>query len=197
MSFLDDALGAALGGVGLGLPLAHFWGDLNKRGKATPYQKTPPIGASDVGLLEELRNPLAEINKKRQAGLQGSLGRLGTRETASSRASGRVSGEYIPQELEIAGKRASRGIEDTLGGALGGASYDELLKQKEHEQNLALANEIGALSAPTLLEQILGGLSGGGKAGAQFYGLYNALGTQPKRRNTQFSSAPEDIYAIG
>lgn len=148
------------------------------------------MSASGVRLIDQLRDPLTGINKQRQESLKGSLGRIGSRQTASSRASGRVLGEYAPAELSRAGGMASRSLEDTLLGALGGASFDETRKQQEHQASMALAREIGALSAPSLLQQVLGGLSGGARTGMQFGQLYGALNkpSSPKGR------IPQDFY---
>lgn len=133
---------------------------------------------SDVKLLDPLKDPLSKINKKSQSSLQDALNQIGARQTASANASGRVQGQYAPAELARAGNQASLGIEDALAGAYGGASYDELKKQQEHEQNLALAREIGDLTAPSVLEQVLSGLGGGVRTGGQAYALYNQLGNQ-------------------
>lgn len=133
------------------------------------------LAASNVPLLDQLKDPLSGINKKAQANLQDILGQLGTQATTSAKASGRTTGSYAPAELARVGTNASNTIQDTLLGALGGTSYDELLKQKEQERNLALARRIGDLSAPSLLQQILGGLGSGAQTGAQFYSLFHAL----------------------
>jgi len=133
------------------------------------------LGAGGVKLIDQLRDPLQQINTQGQNNLQGILQRIGTRQTASSKASGRVQGQYAPQELARSGGIASRGLEDTLAGALGGASLDEVRKQQEHQRNLALVRQIGDLMSPSILQQVLAGLGGGAKAGAQGYALYSAL----------------------
>lgn len=136
--------------------------------------------AGDVALLDPLKDPLAAIKRKRQSALDAELGKISSQATESMRGRGVSRSDYIPQEISRAGGMASRGIEDTLLGALGGASYDELQKKQEHDRNLALAREIGSLSAPSLLEQILGGLGGAAGAGAQFGSLFSALGKKKK-----------------
>lgn len=134
------------------------------------------LTAGGVKLIDKLKSPLGGYNQQAQGSLQDALGRIGTRQNASAKASGRVRGEYGQAELNRAGTRASGAIEDTLLGSLGGTSYDEVLKQKEHQRNLMLAKMIGDANAPSALEQVLSGLGGGARAGGQFYSLYNALG---------------------
>lgn len=134
------------------------------------------LTGSKVPLLEELRGPLRQIGAGRRNSLKSSIGGISERQAASSRASGRVLGEYAPAALSEAGTQAYGGIEDALLGALGGASLDEVQKRKEHEDNLALVQQIGDLNSPSTLEEVLMGLSGGAKAGGQAASLYQALG---------------------
>jgi len=131
--------------------------------------------AGDVKLIDSLRDPLKTIRNKSQGSLSDFLGKIGAQQKTSATASGRVPSAYAPAELGRAGTRASTGIEDMLSNALGGTSYDEILKQKEHERNMALAKEIGDLQSPSTWEQVLSGLGGGARAGGQFYSLYNSL----------------------
>lgn len=126
------------------------------------------LDAGGVRLIDDLRMPLKRTNQKSQDLLRQALGRIGGRQNAS----GAPRGEYFGQELQRAGNTASLGIEDDLLGALAGGSYEEAMQQKEHEASLALAQEIGDLSAPSTLEQVLAGLGGGARAGGQFSQLY-------------------------
>lgn len=186
-SFKNAAKGFGLGGIA-GIVPGGLFSSLNKRKGYTPYNPGPPVGASDIGLIESLKGPLSGVNKKAQGRLTGALGRVSGQANENMRARGVMQSDYIPQEVSRAGTTASTGIEDTLLGALGGASYDEFGKQKEHEANLALAREIGALSAPTLLQQILGGLGGGANAAGQFGSLYSALNNRPSSGSYQSPS---------
>lgn len=187
------AAGAGLGG-GLGGLVGGFWGDLNKRKSAPGYQPQKPITASDISLLSELKAPISAINKKRQSSLTSRVGGVSDEARASMAGRGVAQSDYIPQEIGRASAMESRGIEDALLGALGGASYDEAKKQREHEQNLALAEEIGALSAPTLLQEILGGLGGGAKTGFQFSQLYDALNKNKPGMEYAGYSGPRPSY---
>jgi hypothetical protein len=144
--------------------------------------------AGDVKLNDSIRGPLSSINKKAQGGLEAALGRIGSRQKASSVASGRVEGTYAPAELARGGAQASSGIEDALLGALGNTSYDEMTKDHDQEQNLALANEIARLNAPSVLEQVLSGLGGGAKAAGGFASLYKSL-----NRNQTGGSLPPSL----
>lgn len=114
--------------------------------------------SGDVKLNKSLLDPINKIGQKSRASLEGALGRVQGRNRAGQEASGRTQGEYTGQELGRASTMANRGVEDTLAGALGGASYDELMAEQEHQRNLALANEIGKSSKPGLLEEVLGGI---------------------------------------
>lgn len=134
------------------------------------------LQAKDVGLIEALKEPVSGINKKRQSSLQGRIGGISDQAKANMLGRGVAKSDYIPEQISQAGEMGSRGIEDALLGALGESSLGENKKQREHEANLALIEEISALSKPSVLQQVLGGLSGAAQAGAQFGGLYQALG---------------------
>lgn len=168
-------IGSALGGLGLGGPIGGFFGDLTKRKSYTPGRASAPATAKDIKLLDPLKG-YTEANRARgQGGLDAALSGITGQNAESMKARGVTHSDYIPAELTRAGGAASRGLEDTLLGQLGGGTYDEFKKEQEHQRNLDLVNEIGALSAPTLLQEILGGLSGGAKTGLQFSQLYSAL----------------------
>lgn len=156
------------------------------------------LAGNDVKLLDPLKAPLSGINKKAQGSLQEALGKIGERQTESARASGRIRGEYAPAELGRAGTMASSSIEDALAGALGNASYDEIRKQKEHEQNLALAREIGDLTAPSVLQQVLSGLGGAASAAGAGKALYDSLGRQSYNASTpvDFGISSPSYYGL-
>jgi len=187
MSLWGDIAGTALGGVGGGL-LAHYWDDLNKHGNGSPgVSSRVPLTAGNVKLIDPLKDPLTGINKRAQGSLQAALGRIQGQSLASGRASGRISGSYIPQELNRASTMGSRGIEDTLYGGLGGASLKDMLAAQEHQRNLELVNEIGGELSPSILQQIFGGLGAAGQAGAGISSIYSSLN---KKQPTNTSIYP-------
>lgn len=137
---------------------------------------TPPTTADQVLLSDPLKAPLGQISQKGQGSLADALGKVSAQASTSQIASGRPRGQYIGQALGRANTMASRGIEDSVAGALGGASLKDYQNQKEFEQNMALANEIGALNSPSLIQQILGGANSAAQGAGEFKGLYDALG---------------------
>ena len=133
------------------------------------------LGAGDVKLLDnyDLKSSLKKTNKGVQDRLQEALGRIGSRQAISSGAyAGRVRGEYAPQELQRAGQQESAGIEDQLTRLLSEGSYDEAVKQNEHEKDLALAREIGNLNKGSSAQELLAALGEAGQLGGTAYGMY-------------------------
>lgn len=63
-------------------------------------------------------------------------------------------------------------LESALGGGLGQTGYQNTLQQRDYEQQRQLAEEIGRLNKPDLLQQILGGVGSVGGTAAQIYGAY-------------------------
>jgi hypothetical protein len=153
-----------------------------------------PLFANGISLTDKLRDPLSAINSGSQDKLSLALGAIGDRQRASNRAVGRTQGSYAPAELSRATQTASTGLKDKLLGALGDASYSEYKKNRDHQRNMALVNEIGDLSAPSILEQILGGLGGGAKAGGEFYSLYNSLNKRPSVNTARPNLSMNDFY---
>ena len=156
------------------------------------------LGAGDVKLLEDygVRSSLKKANKGSQDLLEQALQRIGDRQTASSKASGRVRGQYAQQELGLAGDRASLGIEDQLAGLLAGGSYDELNKQKEHEQNLALAEEVGRLNKGGSTQELLAALGAAGQLGGTAYGIYNGRQRDTSRVPNANGSLPSSLSLL-
>lgn len=133
------------------------------------------LGAGDVKLMDnyDLKSSLKKTNKGVQDRLQEALGRIGGRQATSAGAyAGRVRGEYAPQELQRAGQEESTNIEDQLTQLLATGSYDELIKQNEHEQNLALANEVGRLNKGSSMQELMAALGAAGQLGGAAYGMY-------------------------
>lgn len=68
-------------------------------------------------------------------------------------------------------------LESALGGGLGNTAYQNALAQRDYTQNVGLANEVGALNKPNLLQQVLGGIGNVGGTAAQVYGAWGKNGT--------------------
>lgn len=67
-------------------------------------------------------------------------------------------------------------LESALGGGLGDTAYKNRLGEREYDQNTQLADEIGALNKPDLLQQIFGGIGAVGGPIATYYGLRGLRG---------------------
>ncbi|MCI0562723.1 MAG: hypothetical protein MN733_29940 [Nitrososphaera sp.] len=154
-----------------------------------------PLVAGGVKLLRDLKDPLTGISAKRRGSLESELGRLTGRARAGQIATGRPQGEFIGQELGRAGDLGSRRIDDALLGILGEGSLRDFRSEQDFQRNAALAEEIGAALAPSLLQQITSGLGGLGQAGLQGAGLFQALRRRP-RTSGRFSFASDDLGEV-
>ena len=133
--------------------------------------------AGDVKLIDSLKQPLSGYATAAKGSLQDALGRITARSQAGQQASGRPQGEYAGQQFEQASMMGQRGIDDTLGGVLGNASYGEAIAAKKFDRDMALAKRIGALNKPSTLSQVFQGIGGAADAVGQAKGLYDSLGT--------------------
>lgn len=149
--------------------------------------------AGDIKLAQPLKDPLSQIGVQSQGNLADALGKIRSRATTSSRASGRPQGVYQGQAIDRAGASAGRGINDALYGALGTTSYNDFRNQQQFERQMALAKEIGDKMSPSTAEEVLGGLSQGVKLGAKGAGIYQALGNG----STPRTSSALDLYNPG
>lgn len=185
-----------------GLALANpiGWGpslykNLSKGNGYTPSApvNTPPMTADKVKLLDPLKGQLGGYAKSGQNSLSDALGTLNNQATTSAQASGRVMGDYQGQALGRANTMASRGINDSVAGLLGGASLKDAQSQQEFEQKMALAREIGAMNSPTMLQEIIGGISGGANVAGQGASLYQALGNRGGGGGSSSGSLPPNL----
>lgn len=188
----EDALAAA-NPIGWGPALYKHATEGN--GYTPPGPNTrKPLGAADIGLSDPLKDPLGKIAGQTQGNLSNALGRIKGQAATSSIASGRPVGQYQGEAIGRANTLASRGINDALGGTLGGASLKDKQNQIEFENNMALANEIGALNAPNLLQQVLGGVGGAANTGLKFKGLSDALGKNGSTGSSYQETSPSLNY---
>lgn len=128
---------------------------------------------------------------KTDPGLSASLGAIGNKQgntigNVYSRIRNRAATEataptmrpspYLADRLGTAEDFSQKGLSGALEGVLGDTSYKDSLAERDYQQNIGLAKRIGDLNKPSLMQEILGGLSGGAKAGGGFASLYQALG---------------------
>lgn len=81
-------------------------------------------------------------------------------------------GSYADQRLTTTQGLDTGNLEAALGGGLGNTAYQDTLAQREYGQNTQLANEVGRLNKPDLLQQILSGVGNVGGTAAQIYGAW-------------------------
>jgi len=144
------------------------------------------LTAGDIGLVNPLKNPLSDIEGKRRASLETSLGRIEGRNRQGQVVSGRPMGEYTGEELGRSSTMANRGVEDMLYGVLGKGSYKDLLSEQEHQRQMALAKKVGRAYAPSLGQEIMSGVTLAGQiipavagAGKSAYNYFNQAGEVP------------------
>jgi hypothetical protein len=128
-----------------------------------------------------LKDPLAGIGGQTSGRLNDSASMIRNRFNAGASATGRPASPYFDQQFGQAQAQGQRGIEDSLYGVLGNASYKDQLAVRDHQRKMALAKMIGGANKPSTLQEVLGGigafapampaLAGGAKS------LYNSMGT--------------------
>lgn len=129
------------------------------------------MSAGGIKLRDPLKQPLGAIGAQRQSSLQDALGGITERSRASQMASGRPQGQYTGQALGMANTLASRGIDDSLYGLIGEASYGEDRADRDHLRMVSLAKKYGNAMKPSTMQEILGGV--GAIGGAIAPGLAN------------------------
>lgn len=140
-----------------------------------PTLTGPPAQASDINLNPSLTKTLGTIGTGAQGKISDIYGRMRTQMASDARPKSVGPGSYADQRFTtgqgISNKNLGAGLENVLGNE----GYESWKNQRDFNQNMALANYTGALNKPSLLEQALGGLSGGAQLGGQGYGLYQSL----------------------
>lgn len=86
-------------------------------------------------------------------------------------------GSYAGTRLAATQGLDTGNLETALGQGIGSTAYNNTLQNREYNQNTQLANEIGALNKPDLLQQILSGV---GNVGGTAAGIYGAWGKNAK-----------------
>lgn len=135
---------------------------------------------SSVKLRDSLKDPLSAIGGASQGRLQDVLGRITAQGQAGQMASGRPTGQYMGQMMGQANTLASRGIDDSLYGVIGNASYGQDRADRDHIRQMALAKKLGGMMKPNAMSEILSGIGSLGKLIPAGTSLYNAMGSQPQ-----------------
>lgn len=142
--------------------------------------------ASGVQLNPELKSVLGQIAAPQSKNITDAYSKL--------RGGIAPTSDYATERFAKTGGLAQGNLESVLGGVLGNTSYGDVKNERDYQQNYELAKRIGELNAPSLLEQVLGGLGGGAQTGGQFAGLYNSLKKPPKTTGSGNVAAANDFY---
>lgn len=137
--------------------------------------------ASGINLNDTLKDPLSAIGQGASGRLEGALGRIRTRFNAGASASGRHASPYFDETIGDAANLGERGIEDSLYGVLGGASYKNRLGERDHLRKMELAKRIGSMNSPSTLQEVLGGIGLAGQTIPAFIQGGNALASGLKK----------------
>lgn len=134
--------------------------------------------ASDVKIPGTLSGTLSGVgnNAYKQIGTNYDTARSRLKTEAGARG---MSGTQVAGPGSYADERFTTGqnqdignLESALGGGMGDTAYKNTLGEREYNQDTQLANEIGSLNKPDLLQQILSGVGDVGETSAQIYGAW-------------------------
>lgn len=134
--------------------------------------------ANQINLDPKLASLLQTIGAPQSTAISGSYGRYGDQMRRDARPGATVStspGTYGANRLAVRERLSQGGLSSGLAGVLGGEGLADWKSNRDFGQNMALAQLSGDLMKPSTLEQVLGGLGVGAKAGGQFAGLYNSM----------------------
>lgn len=141
--------------------------------------------AGSVKSLPQLGDALGGIQKTQGNNLSKVFDRVRSR----FQSEGNPKSDYFDQRMGVAQDFANRGLESSLEGVLGDASYKDALSERDHGQNMQLVQRIGALNKPSTLEEVLMGLSGAAGVAGQFAPLYKSLSNRTPNYVPSYGSA--------
>lgn len=142
--------------------------------------------AGGVQLDPELMKILGEIRKPQSENISSSYSRLrGTLPQGST---------YATERFDKLGGLSQGGLKTNLESVLGNTSYGDWKNERDYQHNVALAERIGGLMAPSVLQQVLGGLSGAAQAGGDIYGAYSNFSKRPQKKAGPGISSSYDLY---
>jgi hypothetical protein len=155
-----------------------------------PYSTGPATQASGVGLNPTLTDVLGGIGSTQQGNIGSTYNNLRTQAKGNGATpAGIAPGSYADQRFTTGQNLANQNLKAGLGGVLGNEGYQSWKNQRDFNQNMALAKYTGALNKPSLLEQALGGLSGGAQVG----GMVSAM-RKPKSQGTYYQPTSDPNY---
>lgn len=99
-------------------------------------------------------------------------------------------GSYADQRLSATQGLDVGNLETALAGGLGDTAYKNKLSERGYNQNVGLANEIGSLNKPDLLQQIFGGIGAVGGPLATYAGMKGRTPLGGGRANPYMASYP-------
>lgn len=131
--------------------------------------------AGDVALPQDLMSTFRGIgNDAKKANTVNNAG-LKKRFTTDARPN---KGGYFDERQGIQQGFDTANLESSLGGALGETAYKNKLGTRGYDENSALADQIGALNKPNLLQQIFQGVGAVGKPLSMYYGMSGMRGNR-------------------
>lgn len=139
--------------------------------------------ASGVGLPPDLASTLSTIGQ----GASGQIGQNYRNAQQQNNQQRNIAGlpgpsNYGTQRLGTQQGLDVGNLEATLGGGLGNTAYNNQLQQRDFNQSMDIANQIGNALRPNTLEQVLSGIGGATKAGMgalPFMGMMGGGGGSP------------------
>ena len=88
-------------------------------------------------------------------------------------------------------------LESALGGGLGQTAYTNALQNRDYQQQMALAKQVGSQSGMSALEQALNGIGAVGGTAASIYGATQKNPSTTSTINPAYSSTPGDMSIWG
>lgn len=150
------------------------------------------IFAGDVKIDPTLRANLGgnnSLGSRAKAGINKTYSDTQTQFDVDARARGVKPGSYASSRLGSALGLSQEGLQTGLEGALGDAAYTNFKADRGYNENMDLAQQIGALNKPNTLEEVLGALGLAGKVGGAAYGAYNSV----PRQGQSYGQLPNNL----
>jgi hypothetical protein len=126
--------------------------------------------ASGVGLPPDLAQTLSTIGSGASGQIAQNYG-TANRQNNQNRTIAGLGGpsSYGTQQMETQEPLAQGNLEATLAGGLGNTAYNNQIQQRNFNQSMDVANQVGNALRPNSLEQIMSGIGGGANAAMQIY----------------------------
>ena len=130
--------------------------------------------ASSINIpqISDLGAAFKNIGGQSQSNINGIYGNANNQNNADSIARGTAPNSYGASRLATGQNLDTGNLESALGGTLGSTMYKSALGNQQYQQQSQLANEIGMLNKPDLMQQIFQGIGAVGGPAAQAYGMF-------------------------